>query len=184
MFNFEGLKTIFNYNDLIDKNPKNINNQELNSTINIPNYNDYSNYIKENDEKEYKEILIEIKHRVRKNSEGDDYLVNLPVYSDIQTNRDFIILTNKESIKIYDLYEMIWEKYMYFLDRPYNKYLWWKSDNIENNNENTFKNCSPFMIKIIQKVNNSCTFCPWFKFCTGCVSLLKIIIILILIQIG
>ena len=181
LLNFEGLKTIFNYNDLIDKNPKNINNQELNSTINIPNYNDYSNYIKENDEKEYKEILIEIKHRVRKNSEGDDYLVNLPVYSDIQTNRDFIILTNKESIKIYDLYEMIWEKYMYFCDMPakLKNLLWWRNisneikmieENENDEKENIKKKlCSPFLLKIINKGTKSCAYCSWFRLCTGCI---------------
>ena len=179
LLNFEGIKTIFNYNDLIDNKPEKINNQELSSTID----SGYLNYINESDEKVYKEILIEIKHRVRKNSEGDNYLINLPIYTEIRTNRDFIILGNKKSIKIFDLYEMLWEKYMYFCDTPskLKNNLWWRniSNEIkiieentknENENENTKKRlCSPFLLKVINKTTKACAYCPWFRLCTGCI---------------
>jgi ubiquitin C-terminal hydrolase len=32
-----------------------------------------------------------------------------------------------------------------------------------------FKICTPFVIKILNKENNTCIRCPWYNFCTGCV---------------
>ena len=110
---------------------------------------------------------------------------------------DFIILTNKFAIKPVDLYEIIWEKYMYFINSPtkYESSLWWKpysfshisslknASKEENNiNQNDIKNnesinltsidyqkCCPFVIKIIKKATRACIFCPWFRLCQGCI---------------
>ena len=175
LLNFEGLKNIFHYNDLLNEisSPRDI--QTLNSPIKMQNdyhSNNFNNY----GDKGYKEILIELKHRVRKNFEGDDYLIHLPIYYYLPTNRDFIILSNKKSIKIYDLYEMIWEKYMYFCDIPskIENNLWWRNINNEiinnENNENINKRfCSPFILKVVNQSTFSCAYCPWFRLCNGCI---------------
>ena len=182
LLNYEGIKETYNYKDLISDNPEKLNIKEIYSTIDLPN-NNYINYSNNIEESEFKEILIEIKHRVRKNIEGDDYLINMPVYSYFQTYRDFIILANKKSIKIYDLYEMMWEKYKYFCDIPANlkNNLWWRNisnckneieenKNLKNENEITAKRfCSPFLLKVVNKLTKSCEYCPWFRLCNGCI---------------
>jgi hypothetical protein len=51
------------------------------------------------------------------------------------------------------------------------KLLWWQNFS-ENEDEKVLqevKYCSPFVIKILNKENNTCIKCPWFKFCTGCI---------------
>ena len=97
-----------------------------------------------------KEILIEIKHRVKRDWEENNFLVNISLFSYMKTYRDFIILSNYNSIKIFDLYELIWKKYMYFCDMPtkLENNLWWKKIFSENLNENI---CSPFILKIVNK---------------------------------
>ena len=116
------------------------------------------------------ENLIEIIHRQLKYIKQNKTYFDLPIFELIKTNKDYIILTNQNSIKPFNLYEIMWEKYMYFLDKPYNKHLWWKSSNATDiGNSIKYKKCSPFVIKILWKSNNACAFCPWFKFCTGCV---------------
>jgi len=42
--------------------------------------------------------------------------------------------------------------------------LWWKNSSKEKENQ-----CSPFLLKIVKKTTRACAFCPWYKFCTGCV---------------
>ena len=118
LLNFEGIKKVFNYTDLVNSTASGLNNEELNSIINNENEIEEEIDINNDEKVELKQSLIEIKHRLRKNGEGEDFIVNMPVYSEILTYRDFIILTNKKSIKIFDLYEMMWEKYMYFCEVP------------------------------------------------------------------
>ena len=196
LLNFEGLKKVFNYED-ISENALSLNTNDLNSTINREPDDDKEQKNTDNSKDEIikqeiklKETLLEIKHRFRKNWEGEEYLVNIPVYSEILSNRDFIILTNKRTIKIIDLYDMMWEKYMYFCDMPtkLENNLWWRNiikekkedeiydveeeeDNKKNDkNQNTkIKYCSPFVIKILNKKTMSCAYCPWFRVCTGCI---------------
>ena len=52
---------------------------------------------------------------------------------------------------------MMWEKYMYFLNSPskFENLCWWKKNINTKNNTNKLrcKNCAPFKIKIIDKVN-------------------------------
>ena len=135
------------------------NNEKSLSNINIYYHNDILN-----------ENLIEIIHRQLKYLNQNKTYFDLPLFEHIKTNKDYIILTNQNSIKPFNLYEIMWEKYMYFLDKPYNKYLWWKSSNATDIDKSIkYKKCSPFVIKIIWKSNNACAFCPWFKFCTGCI---------------
>lgn len=175
LLTYEGIKNIFNYNDLERKDYSKINGEDLNSEINTADINidlDISN----NKEEMVKEALVEIKHRVSKNREADDFIVTIPLFTEIKTHRDYIILLNKNSIKIYDLYEMMWEKYRYFCDIPakIEKNIWWR--NILNEEEEKKDNdsikkqyCSPFMLKIIKKKNGACPYCPWFEFCNGCI---------------
>ena len=173
---FEGLKKIFNYNDLEGKEYLKINGNDLNSTINNIDPN-IGLKLSNEEEEELKEELIEIKQRVRKITETDDYIVTIPIYTEIRTHRDFIILLNKKAIKIYDLYEMIWEKYKYFCDIPaqIEKNLWWRNilketeDKKENENNIKKQYCSPFILKIIKRKNGTCPYCPWFAFCSGCI---------------
>ena len=143
----------------------------------------------EEKEQKIKENLVQIFHRFKNNYPPDhfqsefDLLFSYQNYSYIKTYRDFIILSNKNSIKPVNLYEMLWEKYTYFLDTPakYEPYLWWKpythsSKNIAEMDNNSLNNKSnntnhkstylPFTIKIIKKSTKGCIFCPWFLFCT------------------
>ena len=162
LLNFEGIKHIFKYQDLSVNMPLPITNQEINYTIS----NAKDNIVESNDNK--KEILIEIKHRVKRDWEENNFLVNISLFSYMKTYRDFIILSNYNSIKIFDLYELIWKKYMYFCDMPtkLENNLWWKKIFSENLNENI---CSPFILKIVNKKTLACNYCPWYKFCTGCI---------------
>ena len=154
-----------------------------------------------NNNNEISEILVAIFHEFRSNSsleKEDDHfkLFNFTQNVLINNNLDFIILTNKNAIKPVDLYEIIWEKYMYYLNSPtkYESTLWWKpysfsrtsSRNInliEDNNldpdqkqtesinidPRDYKRYTPFSIKIVKKATRACVFCPWFRLCQGCV---------------
>ena len=199
LLNYEGIKKVFGYDDLGNNddiviklnnqnNSPNINIEDLKNeeeknkintiqtlSVNKDNYESIQNNQDKNinifQNKNYiSENLIEIKHRYRKDTKYKQKYSFVQSFDEMSTLKDFIILTNKNSIKPYHLYEMLWEKYMYFLDNPYNKYIWWKQKtNNEGNSDTINKKCSPFMIKIVQKLNYGCAFCPWFKFCTGCV---------------
>jgi hypothetical protein len=63
---------------------------------------------------------------------------------------------------------MIWKKYMYFLNSPanYDNNAWWKLKKKDHKKDG--KNL-PFIITIINKDTSSCSSCPWFRFCTGCI---------------
>ena len=147
------------------------------------------------------EILIHIIHGLKNLPSSDkendlNKIFNFTSYESIKTFEDFIILTTQKAIKPIHLYEMLWEKYMYYLDSPtkYENSLWWKPYSnsrkvstkslIKENNqsktnlkENNYginipidnNNYLPFTIKIIKKTTKACIFCPWFRFCTGCV---------------
>ena len=142
------------------------------------------------------EILLQILHGYKSlppQDKDNDFnrIFNLKTYEYFKTYKDFIILTNKKAIKPVHLYEMIWEKYMYFLDFPtkHESSLWWKQfsnsrlsskkDIIDANNNNDITNkinldshdfnYTPFAIRIIKKSTKSCNFCPWFRICSGCV---------------
>ena len=194
LLSYEGIKKVFGYDDL--KNNEDIiaklnEQKEISNQVNkkLKDYSDIKNTTQSlkineenNNEKSLSNIniyshkdiinenLIEIIHRQLKYINQNKTYFDLPFFEQIKTNKDYIILTNRNSIKSFNLYEIMWEKYMYFLDKPYNKYLWWKSSNgTDNEKKIKYKKCSPFVIKIIWKSNNSCAFCPWFKFCTGCV---------------
>ena len=165
-----------NNNKDIDMNIKNKSNQTLainierNNHIKVYNDDIHNNIKICSKDKQIKENLIEIIHRYKKDTNDNNNYLYIPKFEQIRTNKDFIILTNNNSIKPLHLYEIMWEKYMYFLNKPYNKFLWWKQDkNIEENLDIKYKKCSPFIIKIIQKSTFSCAFCPWYKFCTGCI---------------
>ena len=195
---------------------KNENNKEIKKIIEINNANSENDKEKDNSKidsfmldnnlniNEISEKLIAVFHEYRSNSpaEIEDAhlkLFNLTQNASINNNLDFIILTNKQSIKPVDLYEMIWEKYMYFLNSPtkYESTLWWKPysfsrtstkkvDIIEENNEQNendnnnetesininprdYKRYFPFSIKLVKKATRACVFCPWFRLCQGCV---------------
>ena len=183
---------------IIDMNNVNSTIEKENTKINsFANKNDVLN----NNNNEISEILIAIFHEYHSNSslerEDDHFkLFSLTQNVAINNNLDFIILTNKNAIKPVDLYEIIWEKYMYFLSSPtkYESTLWWKpyslsrtsskninliEDNNFNQNQNQteaininprdYKRYTPFSIKIVKKATRACVFCPWFRLCQGCV---------------
>ena len=180
-----GVQKVFGYNDLIenegkinklneDKNDINRINTNANLQNNINNKEIIETNKNKNDinilgNKRLNELLIEITHRYRKDTNECKDFFYLPRFDVIYTYKDYLILPNKNSIKPYNLYEMLWEKYMYFLNNPYDKFVWWKSYQRNKNNLNQiYKRCSPFVIKIILP-NGQCPFCPWYKFCTGCI---------------
>jgi len=117
------------------------------------------------------EILTPIIHRYLKDMNSNKGLFPTENFQYIYDYFDFVILTTKNAIKAINLYEIMWEKYMYFLNSPskFENNSWWKK-NVKDVTKNKFKykNCSPFKIKIIDRVTHSCVFCPWFRFCTGC----------------
>ena len=161
LLNFEGIKYIFNYQDIFKNFALRLSEEDKNYTINKKEYGI-------NDNTYLKEIMIEIKHREKQNCDENIFIVDIPIYSYFKTNRDFIILSNYHSIKIFDLYELIWKKYMYFCDMPTkleNK-LWWKKITTKKEEMNL---CTPFILKIVNKKTMACEYCPWYKFCTGCV---------------
>ena len=84
LLTYEGIKNIFNYNDLERKDYSKINGEDLNSEINTADINidlDISN----NKEEMVKEALVEIKHRVSKNREADDFIVTIPLFTEYGT---------------------------------------------------------------------------------------------------
>jgi hypothetical protein len=175
ILNNEGIKKVFGYENTTDIT-KRLNEPKV---FSYSNSSDESKIIqKSNKNKGFSnknvtnEVLIEVKHRCRRDTRSRRKYFLIQTFEEINTFKDFIILTNNNSIKPYHLYEMMWEKYLYFLDNPYSKNLWWKNYKKTENNQNDQnkdKKCSPFIIKIIQKSNYACAFCPWFKMCTGCV---------------
>ena len=182
-----GIQKIFGYNDII-KNEENIkklieNNENNNceKNMNIIETNINFNKLKTgNFETNKKNInilsdqmineqLIKIIHRYRKDVKETKDIFNIQRFDFVYNHKDYLILTNINSIKPFDLYEIIWEKFMYYLNNPYDKYLWWKlyQKNI-NDLDQIYKRCSPFVLKLILP-NGQCPFCPWYKFCTGCI---------------
>ena len=210
LLNNEGLKYIFDYDDIPQSNIVSLkkqkieilnNNQQIqtantkvnkykklptprrlqdsnnkkkqkNNAINITDLNfiipkEISNY-------DSYEILLPIIHRFIKDINSNRGLFPIQMFQYFYDYSDFVILTRKNSIKPYNLYEMMWEKYMYFLNSPskLENICWWKKNIKENAKNNAMKlrckNCAPFKIKIIDKSTHACVFCPWFRFCTGC----------------
>ena len=80
---------------------------DLNFTIpkEITNYDSY-------------EILTPIIHRYIKDMISSKGLFPTENFQYIYDFFDFVILTTKNAIKAINLYEMMWEKYMYFLNSP------------------------------------------------------------------
>ena len=124
------------------------------------------------------EILVPIIHRYIKDVNTTKKFINYPNFQYFFELQDYIILTSQNSIKIKNLYEVIWDKYMYFLNTPskFENSAWWKmSSERKYSRAQSFKkkskykaNFDPFKIKIINKYTHACAFCPWFRFCTGC----------------
>ena len=106
------------------------------------------------------EILIPILHRIK--SDVIKNFINFNSFQYFYNYQDFIILSSNYTIKSYNLYEIMWKKYMHFLNCPsnYDNNISWKSKND--------KKILPFIISIIDKDTSSCASCPWFRFCTGC----------------
>ena len=105
------------------------------------------------------ELLIPILHRIK--SDIIKSFIPINSYQYVNDFQDFIILSADHTIKPYNLYEMMWKKYMHFLNCPSNyDSICWKSKND--------KKKLPFIISIIDKDTSSCASCPWFRFCTGC----------------
>ena len=133
--------------------------------LNIPSFY-FSIKEKDNNNKkidyETYEILVPIIHRFK--SKILNNLIPLINYEYFYNNKDFIILSSSDSIKPYNLYEVMWKKYMYFLNCPsnYDNKAWWKLKKRD-------KKKLPFIITIINKDTSACAFCPWFRFCSGCV---------------
>ena len=122
------------------------------------------------------EILSPIIHRFIKDVNSNKGLFPIESFQYFYDYFDFVILSTKNAIKPYNLYEMMWEKYMYFLNSPskFEHICWWKKNIKESTRNSSFhvklrcRNCAPFKIKIINKNTHACVFCPWFRFCTGC----------------
>jgi hypothetical protein len=179
----QGIQKVFGYNDLINsqesinkiiedkKEINKIDTNNLNSNLknNEENSDTYKNNINILKNKLIDEQLIRINHRYRKDIKENKDLFYIQRFDYLYSHKDFLILPKNNSIKPYNLYEMLWEKYMYFLNNPYDKFLWWKSyrKNISNLDQ-LYKRCSPFVLKI-NLPNGQCPFCPWYKFCTGCI---------------
>ena len=179
MLNYKGINNIFNYEDKEKLNILSLENQEVKNadTIkekykktktltkrNIENIPSFNFTINENDKKENYdsyEILVPIIHRIKK--EKVKNFIPIHNYQYFYDFQDFIILSSSNSIIPYHLYEIIWKKYMYFLNCPskYDKIAWWKREKKDKKN-------LPFIITILNKDTLSCAFCPWFRFCEGC----------------
>ena len=222
LLNYEGIKKIFGYEDLKEK-ANILEKQDLQSMLQISeddedsikknNYNNNDSPKVENKNKndvknkknneEISEVLVTVFHEYRTLpiDKEDEHLklFNLTQSSVINNNLDFIILTNKNAIRPVDLYELIWEKYMYYINSPtkYESSLWWKpysfssfssskdlikeskeqeKNNINDNNNEIlnissfdYQKHTPFVIKLVKKTTRACIFCPWFRICQGCI---------------
>ena len=207
LLNYKGIKKVFDYKDLKDINPQQLEKEKIQLMINhqFPEYqnqliakisdislekkkhenNNMNLLILNNNsttnKEENIEIIIPIFHRYRKKKLINETLINNIFYENLETLKDFILLSTKKSIKPLHLYEIMWEKYEYYLNTPkkYENNLWWKGLNEimspiktgrrRSFNNNEIKYCSPFIIKIVKKNTHQCSFCPWFKFCSGCI---------------
>ena len=208
LLNPKGIKQVFEYKDLKDSNPKKLDKEKIQLMVNYEDSNyqnklinqiadassekkgnkkdNLNNLSKSNNElisneKEEREIIIPIFHRYKSNKATNDLLIKTTFYENLEFFQDYILMTTKKSIKPYHLYEIMWEKYEYFLNRPtkYENCLWWKglnqilspikSGSGRSMKKNDIKPCSPFVIKIVKKNTFECSFCPWFKFCNGCI---------------
>ena len=173
IIDFRNLKSDF---EKEKENKKDKNKLILNK--NVPNLID-----DDNTNKEILEILVSIFHQYRtlKIEKDEEHLklFNFTQGAVINHNLDFIILTNRNSIKPVDLYEIIWEKYMYFINSPtkYESNLWWRNFTLDKDKDNNILNFSsidnqkysPFVIKLVKKSTKACIFCPWFRLCQGCI---------------
>ena len=184
IINFEGIKNIFPYDEYKNWNAMKLNLQTINTNnnhislkekskkklltnqeknLNIPslNFNVDENILKKNNFNTY-EILIPIIHRYP--CDESKNFVSYSKFDYFWNHNDFIILSSKNSIKPYDLYEIIWKKYMYFLDSPsyYISKKWWNAE------EKIDTKRIPFQITLINKDTLSCAICPWFRLCQGC----------------
>ena len=207
LLNNKGIKYIFNYNDILntttvllrEQKLENLNNNENQSQN---NKNKKINKLKKIQSQKKKnkssfkimdinfiipkeitnydsyEILIPIIHRYPKDINKGFIYVDNDQY--IYDPNDVIIMSSNNSIKPFNLYELMWEKYMYFLNSPskFENICWWNKSVKELTKSSTLnininsldkKNYSPFKIKLVNKNTLSCVFCPWFRFCTGCV---------------
>ena len=184
IINFDGMRNIFNYEENMEWNVWELNKQKLsennckkysekgkrkfltncekkNLSIPVVNFDIDIDNLKKNKYDSY-EILIPIIHRYSIDTEKS--FISYNNYDYFWNHNDFIILSAKNSIKSYNLYEIIWKKYMYFLDSPsyYIQNSWWKSEDKKSTKT------LPFKIVLINKDTLSCAICPWFKFCQGC----------------
>ena len=181
IINYDGIRNIFNYDENKDwkvlelnkqkiiynnhkekKNKKLFTNKEK-KNINIPDVKFEINFdILNKDKYNCYEILIPIIHRYP--SETYKNIVTFSQFEYFWNHQDFIILTSENSIKPYNLYEIIWKKFMYFLESPsnYSHKRWWKSSD-----KNSSKKI-PFTIALVNKDTLSCAICPWFRLCQGC----------------
>ena len=114
------------------------------------------------------EYLLEIRHYY--SSLYQPYLFDKFKIFKLDFYTDFILLNNTENnLTSQNLYDYIWEKYRKFLSisNKSDDEIWWRSKN-----ENT-KICYPFLIRITIQLKNKektkCAFCPWYKFCPGCI---------------
>ena len=175
IIDFRNLKSDF------EKEKEKENKKDKNKLIlnkNVPNLID-----DDNTNKEILEILVSIFHQYRtlKIEKDEEHLklFNFTQGAVINHNLDFIILTNRNSIKPVDLYEIIWEKYMYFINSPtkYESNLWWRNFTLDKDKDNNVLNFSsidnqkysPFVLKLVKKSTKACIFCPWFRLCQGCI---------------
>ena len=207
LLNYKGIRYIFNYNEIATSNTvllkeqkleilnnnqtqtQNMKNKKINKIKSIQSLKKKNrssslkimdnNFIipKEIANYDSYEILTPIVHRYSKDiNKGFIYIETYQYFHD---STDIIILSSKNSIKAFNLYEIMWEKYMYFLNSPskYESICWWKKPSKEFLKSNTINmnlkldkenNYTPFKLKIIDKTTHACVFCPWFRFCTGC----------------
>lgn len=194
LLNYKGIINIFDYQELdkakilsLKKQDVNYYNKEKeedkpvkrlstvsmsqnkieNKILNIPSFYFQIKEKDKNEDKKYfsYELLIPIFHRIKTNVTNG--FVPMYSYQYFYNFQDFIILSSSTSIKPCNLYEMMWKKYMYFLNSPanYDNNAWWK---LKKKDHKTDSKNLPFIITIINKDTSSCSSCPWFRFCTGC----------------
>jgi ubiquitin C-terminal hydrolase len=192
LLNSRGIDKLFNY-QRSDNFYSKENFRELDSTGNsLENFNKklmgLEKEIRSPRKNINSEVLIQISHRYP--TYKDIFLFNKISYKKLETYFNVILLSKQDPIKISHLYDYIWDKFEYFLSNPskFEKYLWWRSisnnnlfkQELENNKDgiNTdganhfqskIKICSPFVLKLINRTTKSCSTCPWFRFCDGCI---------------
>lgn len=165
--NFEGLNKLYKHDFKINCSNETENKSPIPFEKTLKSVLKNFNFNPLNNEDKHFEFLVKIINRIPINN--NPFFFHPIKYINLEYFPDFSLFFNLIPIKITHIYNLIWEKYEYFIKYPnnFNSNLWWKIKNKEKVKNRIV--CKPFVLKIVDRENYNCVKCPWFRFCTGCI---------------